>query len=155
MSNTNTTREIKRGRPATSDTVSTSKRPKRIPMSGSRMKMQLDEEFLDENFHYAWINDQKGLLYDAKRAGYEHVTTDEIPSWGDRSVDTANATSSNVSMPVGQGVVAYLMKQPMEFHKEDQTEQDAIWQAREADMKKDLNSGTEGRYGKVDIGRNS
>jgi hypothetical protein len=155
MSNTNTTREIKRGRPATSDTVSTSKRPKRIPMSGSRMKMQLDEEFLDsENYHYAWINDQKGLLYDAKRAGYEHVTTDEIPSWGQRNVDTANANSSVVSMPVGQGVVAFLMKQPMEFHKEDVAEGDKLWQSREADMKKELNSGTEGRYGKVDIGRN-
>jgi hypothetical protein len=153
MSNTNTTREIKRGRPVTSDTVSTVKRPKRVPMSGSRMKMELDKDFLDENFHYAWINDQKGLLYDAKRAGYEHVTTDEIPSWGTRSVDTANSTSSYVSMPVGQGVVAFLMKQPMEFHKEDQMEQDAMWQAREEDMKKDLNSGTGGRYGSVDIAK--
>jgi len=151
MSNTNTTREIKRGRPSTTETVSTVKRPKRIPMSGSRMKMQLDKDFLDENFHYAWINDQKGLLYDAKRAGYEHVTTDEIPSWGDRSVDTANATGSVVSMPVGQGVVAFLMKQPMEFHVEDRAEMDDLWQAREADMKKDLNSGTGGRYGSVKI----
>ena len=126
-------------------------RPVRIPMSGSRKRMSIDEEFQDPNYHYAWINDQKDLLFRAKRAGYEHVTVDEIPSWGTPDVDSADPTDSFISMPVGHGTQAFYMKQPMEFWKEDREIMDRMVDARESDMKKDLNSGKEGTYGGVDF----
>ena len=121
-------------------------------MSGARLRMSIDDEYKDPNFHYAWINDQRSNIFDAKRAGYEHVFVSEIPSWGVRDVDSANPVSDVISMTVNRdGTKAYLMKQPMEFHKEDEEAHDRLWKAREADMKKDLNSGTEGRYGSVEI----
>lgn len=126
-------------------------RPVRIPMSGSRKRMSIDEEFQDPNFHYAWINDQKDLLFRAKRAGFEHVTVEEIPSWGSPDVDAADPTDSYVSMPVGHGTQAFYMKQPMEYFLEDREIMDAVIDARESDMKKDLNNGQDGKYGGVEF----
>jgi hypothetical protein len=150
MSNTTTTKKT-RGRPATKQATHAKERPTRIPMSGSRKRMHVDEADLDSNFHYAWINDQKDLIHRAKRAGYEHVTVAELPHWGTPDVDSAGSTSSLVSMKVNADTTSYYMKQPMEYYEEDQAEKDALVDAREADMKKNLNSGNEGTYGKVDF----
>ena len=109
--NTVQTENVQRGHAKRTRTPRTT----RIPMSGSRLKMQVREEDKDPNFHYAWINDTAGLLHDAAQAGYDHVRCSEIPSWGVRNIDSANSPDSFVSMPVGNGVIAYLMKQPMEF----------------------------------------
>jgi len=147
MSNTKTT--ATRGRTSSTRSKRAEAHTTRVPMSGSRKRMHIDEEFQDPNYHYAWINDQRDLLFRAKRAGFENVLTSEIPSWGTRDVDSANPTESVISMPVGQGVIAYLMKQPMEFYLEDRAEMDALIDAREADMKKELNSDKDGKYGGV------
>lgn len=132
--------------------TATSNRPKRVPMSGSHKRMHVDEEFQDPNFHYAWINDQKDLIFRAKRAGFEHVTQEEMPLFGGVDVDApADRNSSFISMPVGHGTIAYLMKQPMEYYEEDRAAMDAIVDGREGDLKKSLNSGNNGTYGNVDI----
>jgi len=120
-------------------------------MSGQRLRMEISAEEKDPAFHYAWINDDKDLIFRAKRAGYEHVLTEELPSWGQASVDSDNSTDSLVSMPVGQGKVAYLMKQPKEFFEEDMKAHHDMVDAREADLKKELNSGKDGTYGEVVI----
>jgi hypothetical protein len=146
----NTTTTVNRGRPA-GKAGTRAKRPTRIPMSGQRMRMHIEEEDKDPAFHYAWINDSRGLIQRAIKAGYEHVSVAEIPSWGTPDVDSASGTSTHISMPVGDKVIAYLMKQPMEFHDEDQAEKDRLIDAREADLKRELNSGRDGTYGKVDI----
>ena len=137
----------RRGRPPKVRT----ERPTRIPMSGSRKRMHIEEEDADPNFHYAWINDQKDLIHRAKRAGYEHVKLSEMPSWGSAGVDAADPASSNISMKVSADTTAYMMKQPMEFHEEDQDEKNAVVDARESGMKQELNSGRNGTYGDVDI----
>ncbi|MBT8449326.1 MAG: hypothetical protein KJO69_06530 [Gammaproteobacteria bacterium] len=147
MSNTTTVK--KRGRPATKTTRT--ERPRRVPMSGQRMRMHIEEEDKDPNYHYGWINDTSGLIQRAKRAGYENVLVSEIPSWGELGVDSANSTSSVISMKVGPDTTAYLMKQPMEYYEEDQAATKAITDSREADMKKELNSRQEGTYGKVEF----
>jgi hypothetical protein len=113
--------------------------------------MELPKEDLDPNFHYGWISDIKDLVFRAKRAGYENVATSEIPSWGVADVDSAGSDSSLVSMPVGHGTIAYLMKQPMEFYEEDQKAMADLVDRREGDMKKSLNSGDNGTYGEVKI----
>lgn len=147
-SNTNTTKTTaQRGRPSTKR----AERPTRVPMSGQRLRMHISEEEQDPAFHYAWINDDGDLIFRAKRAGYTHVEREEMPTWGEISVDSANSVDSVISMPVGQGKTAYLMKQPMEFYEEDKAAADRLVDAREADMKKELNSGKDGTYGSVEI----
>ena len=148
MSNTTTVKT--RGRPSTK--VTGAKRPQRIPMSGLRKRMHIDVEDQDPNFHYAWINDQVDLISRAKRAGFEHVTIAEMPQWGTApDVDSASPASSLVSIKVNATTTAYLMKQPMEYYEEDRAAINALVDAREADMKKSLNSGQNGTYGKVEI----
>ncbi|MGW8181752.1 MAG: hypothetical protein ACWGQW_23730, partial [bacterium] len=73
MSDTTVTKT--RGRSAHGHKV----RPTRIPMSGQRMRMHIEEEDQDPAFHYAWITDKRGLLQRALRAGYVHVTREEVP----------------------------------------------------------------------------
>jgi hypothetical protein len=137
----------RRGRPPKVRT----ERPTRIPMSGSRKRMHIEDEDKDPNFHYAWINDQKDLIPRAKRAGYEHVMLSEIPSWGSPGVDSADSTSSMISMKVSADITAYMMKQPMEFYDEDQKSKNDVVDARESGMKQELNSGTDGKYGSVEF----
>lgn len=145
----NTTKS--RGRPSTKATRATS-RPTRVPMSGKRLRMEIPEDERDDAFHYSWISDEKGFVQRAKQAGYEHVMQSELPSFGAlRDVDSADPTESAISMPVGHGVTGYLMKQPIEYYEADQAELQALNDAREADMKKSLNNGDEGQYGKVEI----
>ena len=148
MSEPNTVKKS-RGRPT--NEAKRAERPKRVPMSGQRLRMSIGEEDKDPAFHYAWINDQKDLIFRAKRAGYEHVLMSEIPSWGTPDVDSAGGTASVISMPVGGKVNAFLMKQPMEYYEEDQQAKAQINQDRIADLMKELNSGKEGTYGDVDV----
>jgi hypothetical protein len=148
----NTTTQAK-GRSTTKTPTRTDRKPRRIPMSGSRKRMHLDKDQQDPNFHYAWINDQKGLIFRSKRAGYENVLMSEIPSWGVADVDSADPSASVISMPVGNGVTAFLMKQPMEYYEEDRRAMDDLVDSREGDMKRSLNSGDNGTYGEVEIDR--
>lgn len=145
MSNQNTV--ATRGRPAK---ATQDKRPKRVPLSGAGKRMHVDKD-LFPGFHIAWINDKKDLIYRAKRASYEHVTVDELPGWGRPDVDSADPASSLVSMKVDADTTAYLMKLPIEYWEEDKAAQLKRNEARTDDMKKTLNSGQEGTYGKVDI----
>jgi hypothetical protein len=126
------------------------KRPNRIPMSGSRKRMHIPDEYKDSAYHYAWITDRNDLVFRAKRAGYEHVQVAEMP---ELQVDVDQATNPDglIMMNVGGGDVGYLMKQPMEFYEEDRQAQRELNEARVADIKRDLNSKEDGRYGKVEF----
>ena len=146
MSNTRTQSQT-RGRSAKTEVR---KRTKRISMSGSRMRMHIEESEKDPNFHYSWINDSNGLVQRAKMAGYQHCTRSEFPQWGEGGVDASDGTTALVSMDVGGGTIAYLMKQPMEYHLEDQADIDQLTDAREADLKRVLDQGN-GTYGTLDI----
>lgn len=146
MTNTTTVKKT-RGRPVKAHGT---ERPTRIPMSGSRKRMHVDPDLFPD-FHIAWINDNKDLVYRAKRAGYEHVMVDEIPGWGNSDPDSGSPTDSMVSMKVGASMVAYLMKLPIELWEEDQQTKREENEARTSSMKQELNSGKEGTYGQVEI----
>lgn len=145
----NTTQNSTRGRSAKSEVRS---RTRRIPMSGSRMRMHIEEADKDPNYHYAWFNDKDGQVQRAKMAGFEPCTRAEFPAWGEMSVDSSDGTSALVEQEVGGGITAYLMKQPMEYHLEDRAELDKMADDREADLKKLLDS-ENGTYGNLDISR--
>jgi hypothetical protein len=149
MTNTTTVKSSKpRGRPAK---ATRTERPTRVPLTGGSKRQHIRDEDKDPAFHYAWIDDKKDLVARAIRAGYEHVTMAEMPSWGSVSVDSADPASSVISMGVGEGTSSYLMKQPMEFWEEDIDAKHARLNKKESGMKKQLNSGQEGTYGKVDF----
>ena len=151
MGNTTTVKTTKpRGRPAK---ATRSSHPKRVPLMGGQKRMHIDEEDKDPSFHYAWINDLNDLIRRAKRAGFDHVTVEEMPNWGSISVDSANPAASVISMPVGGGRVAFLMKQPMEFYEEDMQAKADRLKKKESGMIQELNSGKDGGYGKVEFER--
>ena len=138
-----------RGRPRTNVGGDT-KRPERVAMSGSRKRMHIPEDYKDPSFHYAWINDQGDLINRAIRAWYEHVTIEEIPIFANgQDVDSASGSDSHVSMNVGQGITAYLMKQPMEAHEEDLAIQRQTNDDRIADLVKQTDGKQSGSYGEV------
>ena len=130
--------------------VRPTKRPKRTPVSGNRNILTVEGK--DPNYKYTWVNDDdKGSIQRFKEAGYEFV--DDELKVGDKNVDGSTLPSSVVSKNVGQGLTAYLMRQPMEFHEEDMAAKHKRVDELEADMKRELNSGKDGTYGSVEFER--
>lgn len=125
-------------------------RTRRVPMSGSRLRMHIEEADKDQDYHYAWINDSNGLLQRAHQAGFEHCTRKDFPFWGEQQIDMGDGSGQLVAMQVGGGITAYFMKQPMEYYLEDRAELDAMVDAKEADLKRTL-AQEEGIYGDLDI----
>ena len=124
--------------------------PERIPLSGSRTRLSLDESKLDPAFHYKWINDDGDKIQRFMNAYYELVSAEEGIEIGQRSIDTSTGElASVVSRDVGGGKTAFLMKQPIEFYNEDKAAKEEAVNRREDAMKQSLNSGQDGTYGEV------
>lgn len=122
-----------------------SERPNRVPINGFRDRLAVDGK--EVGWHYCWVNDYE---VDRYLAGlYEYVT--HAVTVGHKRIDAGSGTGSNVSIPVGNGVTAYLMRIPQEIHEEDQRNMDAEVSEREDTMREELNSKKDGRYGSVDI----
>ncbi len=124
-----------------------SKRPNRIPVSGKRDILTVEGK--DPNYKYTWVNDTNGMVQRFQQGGYEVVEHEVIV--GQNQADHSNPTSKAVSMNVGQGVTAYLMRIPKEWHDEDMKDKHNRIDRSEADLKRTLNSGKDGTYGKVTI----
>ena len=145
----------KRGRPAKVTTGRgnhvTGNRPlERIPLSGSRTRLALNEDKLDPAFHYKWVNDVGEKIQRFYDAGYVNVSGEEGIEIGQRSIDSSTGgLASVVSRDGGGGVTAYLMKQPIEFYNEDKAAKEALTEQRAESMKQSLNSGQDGTYGEV------
>ncbi len=99
-------------------------RPARTSMSDQRGKLSVSG--LDVgNFHYRWFYDVDDRLFNAKQAGYEFVQKSEIKSAGDPTIDTSQGTDTRIRKGVGGGKVAYLMKLPIAFRKDDEAKKEA------------------------------
>lgn len=96
-----------------------SARPKRIPVfEANRNKINVNG--LDvENFMYRWVNDVDERLGMFLEGGWEFV--DKHGKFaGHADVESARGTGSALKRGMGRGVIAYLMRIPIEFWKEDQ-----------------------------------
>lgn len=143
-----------RGRPRKDANVTPEARPRnRVPLTGRRTRMELNPDELDPDFKYKFVNDQTGLLDKYLSAGFVHVKQSEGITVGQRSVDTAAAPDSNVSLDVGGGVIAYLLKQPKEFADEDRAIRDKLLNEQDEALYRELNSEKEGSYGSVEFSR--
>lgn len=116
-------------------------RPTRMPITGLRNKLTVEGQ--EPGYHYAWIRDD--FVGTAERAWYEFVTHDVIVGDGQM-----RAIGGKISIPGGNGVTLFLMRVLEEYYKSDMDEQQAEIEAKEADLFRNLNSGVDGRYGKVD-----
>lgn len=122
-------------------------RPERVPVSGRRDVMTVAGK--DPAFVYRWVNDVGNRINQFKKGGYEMVQDDvEV---GENSVDSSSDTSSMVTKGVGNDVTAYLMRIKREWYDEDRAKDAKAIDNDEADMKRTLNNGANGTYGKVDI----
>ena len=88
---------------------------KRVPL-GSRNRLSFNN--LDPNYYYRVINDTDDRIDRAVEAGYEFVVSNK--RLGDIQAGDDSPVGSQVKKAVGGGTVGYLMRQPMEFHNEDQ-----------------------------------
>ena len=139
------------GRPRNEDrpqSLNRSERPKRVPINGLRDKLTVVGQ--EAGWHYCWVNEDKVPRFES--AYYEFVDHDcEV---GDRKIDTASRIGGKISMAVGNGMTAYLMRCTQEDFDADNRAELAEIKAREDAMKRELNSSTDGRYGKVEIAEN-
>ena len=120
-------------------------RPVRVPL-GTRNVLTAPQR---KGFVRRFVNDEPGRVKQYEEAGYTIVKGD-VPV-GDPKVGKELQPGSPVSLPVGAGTKAVLMEIKEDWYREDQkTKQDKI-NMSESDMKRKLNTRTEGVYGGVSI----
>lgn len=134
-------------------TAQQTKKRKRIPVDG-RDRNILTIEGKEPGFHYCIVNDSRRNLQEYQEAGYEFVT--HPVTIGDEKVTASRDKDGKVSKIVGtdqQGkpIRAYLMRIKQEWYNEDMEAFNKNVDASEADMKRQLNSEEDGRYGGVTI----
>ena len=126
----------------------------RTPLGGNRNVMTVDG--VPKGYIGRWINDiNEGLrITNALAGGYEFVTAEGVTT-GDRTVDNNQKESKSavVTKNVGGGITSYLMAIKKEFYDEDQVAKEEEIAAQETDIFRKLNSGTDGTYGGVGVGK--
>jgi len=133
-----------KNKPETKEAVE-KKRPERVPL-GTRNVLTAPKR---PGYVRRFVNDEPGRIQQFEAAGYSVVKEDV--QVGDPKAGKNLKPGSGVSLPVGGGTDAVLMEIKEEFYKEDQkAKQDRILMS-ENDMKRKLNTKTEGMYGGVKI----
>lgn len=122
-------------------------RVRRTPINGARNVLTAGNK--EPGFHYRFVNDTGDRVSDMQERGYE-VVTDKTIQIGDRRVATPTAEGSPRVASVGGGTKAVLMRIKDEWFKEDQEAKQADIDEMEQSIKQ---TGLDGGYGKVDIGR--
>jgi len=120
-------------------------RPVRVPL-GTRNVLTAPKR---AGYMRRFVNDEPGRIKQYEEAGYV-IVKEDIPV-GDPKIGKELQPGSPVNVPVGAGTNAVLMEIKEDWHNEDQkTKQDKILMS-ENDMKRKLNTRTEGVYGGVQI----
>lgn len=139
-------------------TASKERRDERVPVSGLRDIMTVDNK--DPSFTYRWVVDsdergQKIMRY--QKGGYSLVSADEVIV-GQPNVYKSEHFGSIVRLPSGNGNYSYLMKIKKEWYDEDQeAKEDNIRSLEESMSRKHTRSDEAdddlGQYGSVRITR--
>lgn len=139
--------EIKNDKDNRPSTLNRSERPQRVPINGLRDKLAVRGQ--EPGWHYCLVNEDRVDRHLA--GGYEFVNHEV--QIGDRKVDQASMIGGRIAIPVGNGVTGYLMRCPEDIFKEEMALVDERTKDSEQSLRENLNSGADGRYGKVEIGR--
>ena len=129
------------------NSLNRSERPQRVPINGLRDKLSITGQ--DPEFHYVIVNDYNVDTY--ALGGYEFVTHDV--KIGDCHINAAAMEGGKVSLPVGNGVIGFVIRIPNEYYEEDRREEQADLDDKDKALHQTLNSKGDGRYGQVDIGQ--
>ena len=127
--------------------IDRSERPKRVPINGHRDVLSVQGK--EAGWHYCWVNEDQVPRYEA--GWYDFVEHDVVI--GDRKVNAASQIGHKISLAVGNGVTAYLMRCREEDYQADMKERDDEIAKSEQALKARLNSKEDGQYGKVDFSR--
>lgn len=123
------------------------KREQRVPINGNRSV--LDVSGKEDGFHYCWVNDYNvDKFIDAYYEYVEHAVT-----VGHTKIDAASAQGAKVSKKVGNGLIAFLMRIPVEYYTEDVKAMNQKVDELEGSMRENLNNNKDGLTGKVEIAR--
>lgn len=99
-------------------TMTKKERQKRAKASPGQLRTKMTVSGQEPGFHYAFINeDNVGKALDDD---YEFVT--HPVTIGHKHVDAGTIPGGKISLNVGNGVVAYLMRIPQEWYEENQNE---------------------------------
>lgn len=126
-------------------TVNRADRPNRASIHGYRDILGVKGQ--EEGWHYCWVNDynvDRWLSY-----GYDYVTHEV--QVGERRINQGTQLGSKVTIPVGNGVIGFLMRIPEELFNEEMKNLEAKNDTLEEQMLRDLNKREDGQYGKVEI----
>ena len=124
-------------------------RPKRVPLHNRDI---LTVHNKNPNKVYRWVNDIDDRLYRFKQAGWEFVTDKGI-CVGEPTVN-ANTELGSVVVKRTGSTELFLMAIEREFYDEDQAAKAQRIKDTEATMYEQLNSSSDGRYGRVKMGFN-
>lgn len=131
--------------------VNRADRPTRTPIHGKRDILGV--KGMEAGFHYCWVNDDEhGNVERYFEGGYDFVTHDVIV--GDKKINAASQVGGKVSKPVGNGLIAFLMRCPDDVYEAEMGAIHDEVDEKEAAMKANLNSKIDGRYGEVEIKSN-
>lgn len=92
---------------------------KRIPLGRNRNVLQAADFVDDEDWHYAFINEEN--LWDYKRASYTFVMADgsSIDDYDNVPMESVWRKQTGYDRQNGRPLYSYLMKLPMSLYKED------------------------------------
>lgn len=130
--------------------VTRSERPKRVPIHGTRDILSVTG--LERGWHYLWVNDEGGNI--DRHLGARFYFVEHDVTVGDRKINAASQIGGRISLAVGNGVTAFLMRCTDEDYTEEMSLLHGEIDERERSMKDALNSKADGRYGQVDIKSN-
>lgn len=141
----------KGGRPRVYVPKTSVTRETRVPLDGIRDVLPNIEADKDPNFYYYWAtdSDENGTqILHLMRAGYNFVQSKEV-NISKTNVYSSHDVGSIIRIPNRDGTYNFLMKQPMQWHKEDE----AARMKRIDEMEKQTAADRfDGSYGSITIG---
>ena len=140
---------------------------KRVPFSGHYAKLEVNDK--DPNYHYYWHKDSGDTLRRALAAGYEFVDMRGQNRLAPENLNNRDLNVANHSIvgryeinggkdEWGREFSLVLMRQPMEFHQEDQKLRDAKSDEVDAAIRRQTHTGkavVENAYGSAQLSTNS
>lgn len=124
----------------------------RAPFSGFVKKLDIalpEDSVLRTDYYLRWFNDTPGRIAAAQRAGYDFVNQSEVQIDDGvvrQSADIGEKVAALVGAKEnGQPLMAFLMKLPIQFRREDE----ARHEAQLAEMDAVIKRGLVGRAGEV------
>lgn len=122
-------------------------RPKRVPLHEQRRDILTAPK--REGFVRRIVNDVGNRVEKFQKAGWQVVEDPNI--FMGEGVNQNQTLGTGARKGVGTGVTAVLMEIPEEIYNEDQIAKRQSINAKERELRTNLNNGREGTYGSVEI----